>query len=327
MTKKNPRVHRDTLPAELAEALLNIPFGWTIDGVPQPAMSLGRKLREAQKALEEAVTAANEVLALNPLMEIIAEHAARQIGRRGHPIVVVDPNGEVMLEVHYLANGDPAPIPLKARKSSLPRIVEIRRDAQLHGIDPEPFGKNKKRLIEAINLAKAAQAAGKPAPKPEPPEPPKVEPPKKPEPKPESAKKPEPPKPKVEPPKPKMTRTAPSVTPPQTVRLDGRRVIPLDDDDDDLTTLFSGKKPAVRNPVNAPISGAAVEVHPEDPPPPLKPKPKPTPRRGTPAPKKPAPKRAGRSLSAIAKNAEREIDIEAILAAPAPTIIKDPDDD
>jgi hypothetical protein len=305
MTKKNPRVHRETLPADLAGALLNVPFEAEAESQPENFASVGVRFHAAREELAAAVQAANVVLAANPLMEIIAEHAARQSGRRGHPIVVVDPSGEVLLEVHYLSAGEAPPTPTqpKKRKSKLPPIAELRREATVLGIDIEPFGKNKKNLIAAIEAAKAGGAV--PAPKAEPPKPEKKAEPKKVEP-------PEPEKPES-----KMTKTAPALSQ-RTVRLDGEKIIPVDDDDDDLADLFDDDPPAPPKPEpeSAPAVEATTTTLPR----------RRVPRRGTPAgaDKAPAPTRQGRKLSAIAGNAEAEVDIDAILAKKPPAI---PDED
>jgi len=277
MSKKNPRVHRETLPGKLSDALLNVPFEAEAESRPEGHASVGQRLQAAKDELAAAVAASNKVLSANALTSIIAEHAAREAGRRGTPTVVVDDNGDVMLEVHYLPPGAKLPTAPEP-KVKLPPISELRREAELLGIDWQPFGKGKKALIKAIDQAKAGGQANTT------PDPPKTT-----------------PDPPVSAPKPKRQKTAPSITPPKQVKLDGRKVIPLADDDDDLGGLF------------------------DDDPPPAKPEPAPkpkrkAPRRGTPAPKTPAPKRGGRSLSAIAEGADDEVDIDAILAKPAPPI-------
>lgn len=293
MTKKNSRVHRETLPGDLAAALLNVPFEAEAASQPEAHLSVGLRLAAARAELAEAVEAANTVLASNPLMEIIAEHAARLLGRRGTPIVVVEPSGEVMLEIHYLAAGEVAPLPMqpKPRKSRLPPISTLREEARMLGFDPEPFGKNKTKLIEAIDAAKAGvtptavkkakaiadieEQGVKPVVAP------------------------------VETP-PKRTKTAPSVTPPKVVKLDGRKVIPLDEDDDDVASLFGSPEPEAA-PVAEPRRSPKVRP----------------PRRGTSADATVNPTRKGRSLSAIASSAEADVDIDAILAKPAPALPTD----
>jgi len=300
MTKKNPRIHREVLCQELADALLNVPFVDAAESSPDGFNSVGRRLIAARDELKAAVKAANLVLAKSPLTGIIAEHAARRINKRGKPVVVVDADGGVMLEVTY-SNGkavEPPP-PAPERKPKLPPMAEIRRDAEALGLDWQPYGKAKKKLIAAIKAAKNPALA---VVEPEPPKPPKPEPPK-PEP-------PKPPKPKPEPPK------------PEPVRLDGRKIIHLDEDDDvtDLFRQLDGEIP-MQKPEPEPV---ATPLPPKPRPTPavkLKPKPKPTPALKTsPPPQKGTPpsKKGGRSLSAIASGADDEIDIDFILAKPAP---------
>ena len=288
MTKKNSRVHRETLPGDLAAALLNVPFDAELASQPEAYLSVGLRLAAARTELAEAVKAANTVLGSNPLMEIIAEHAARLVGRRGTPIVVVEPSGEVVLEVHYLAAGEAAPLPMqpKPRKSKLPPISILREEARMLGVDPEPFGKNKTKLIEAIDAAKAGvtpttakkskAVAGEKGVKPATPPP-------------------------------KRTKTAPSVAPPKVVKLDGRKVIPLDTDDDDVASLFGPPDPPEAALVPEPKRSPKVRP----------------PRRGTAADTSTKPVRKGRTLSAIASGAEAEVDIDAILAKHAPTLPSD----
>jgi len=308
--KKATRVHRETLPVDLAEALLNVPFEDEAASRPEAYSSVGARLGAAKAELKAAVLAANQVLTANPLMEIIAEHAARKIGRRGQPLVVVDEAGEILLEIHYLTpdevQSDPQ-IP-KVRKSNLPPIEELRQEATFLGIDPEPFGKAKTKLLKAIDAVKA----GKPEPAP--------------------VMKALAPKPAPVVKAPVMMKTAPAVGTPRTVQIEPTPFITVADDDEGLDALFGEtpvkknngtpatpfgspfdfKGPAVRNPVNAPIRNTEVESDRPPLPPPVRP-----PRRGTPALGSP-PKRTGRSLSAIAGNAEAEVDIDAILSVPAP---------
>lgn len=308
MTKKSPRVHRETLRPELASALLNVPYG-QVEGHPTTITS---RLMDAIDALHQVIDRANESLAKNPLMEVIAEHAARLTGRRGSPTVIVDPNGEVMLEIHYLAAGEAPPTPTRKTvlKSRLPNIDVLRREAESLGIDWKPFGKAKTKLIEAMETHKASKSVVVPVAKPK----------AKPKPTPAPALKLAP--------KPKMTRTAPSLTPPQQVKLDGQSIIPVDDDEDGLDELFGGKKKAVRNQVNAPSAAPAMDVQVHVAPkdqglPKSRGKRKPTPRRGTSTDTVKPTKKLSRSLADIADNADTDIDIEAILAKPASPPPKD----
>ena len=279
MNKKNLRSHRENLQEDLARHLLNVP-------VSEGSHAMWRMLETARRELAVAVELANKELAGNPVAEIIAEHAMRQIGKRGFPQVVVDPDGSVMLEVHYEAPASGIPETAEAtRKSLLPSIVVLRAEAQSLGIDTAPFGKNKTRLVEAIKASrngtpvpavKALPAPVAPAPLPMPPAP-------------------APP----EPVKPKMSKTAPAVGPVQVLEPDAKKVIP-DEDDDAVSFLFDKTRVAPVSPIpSAPPGHDPV-------------------KRVVATPAAPPRKLGGRSLSDIAGKAESEVDINAILAKPVP---------
>lgn len=167
MNKKNPRTHREPLQEDLARPLLNVSVS---EG---PPLSAWGRLEAARNNLALAVKLANKELSGNPLAEILAEHAMRLISKRGFPQILVDPDGVVMLEVHYEAPPKPAePVEEVAegtRKSALPSITILRTEAQSLGIDVAQFGKAKTRLIGAISAARRKLAAPKPAPLPLPP--------------------------------------------------------------------------------------------------------------------------------------------------------------
>ena len=159
MVSRNPRIHREALPPALAKALLNVPF--PASGAPQSEVyhSVGERLSQAQVELVSAVAAANGVLAANPLTEILAEHAARQVGRRGRATVKVDPTGNIMLEVHYTVAERPScGTKVPQENSPLPSIHDLRKEAIALGIDPAPFGKAKTKIIRAINKARGGMA-------------------------------------------------------------------------------------------------------------------------------------------------------------------------
>lgn len=289
MRKKT--IHREVLSDDLARPVLNA----TLRADTPLQGSAGFRLMAARAALAEAVAAANHELAASPLTEILAEHAMRQSGKRGFPRIVVDPDGSVVLEVHYdPPKVQPAPqVDTERRKSSLPGIEELRKRARDLGIDPTPFGKAKIRLQEAVHTAESlGHKPPAPAPKPEPP----------PAPKPAPAPAPPKPEPVPVPPKP-----APRVPPPDT-----RRVIP-DDDDEDVSSLFGSPtpKPAAPAPPAAPLPrrGVAAELGSTTPTPSLPPR---------------APR--GRSLSAIVGSAETEVDVDALLKVPPPSSSSPPSD-
>lgn len=274
------KTHREVLQDGLARALLNVP-------VVGESISVGERLEAARKELQAAVELANQELSGNPLAEILAEHAMRQIGKRGAPQIVVDPDGSVMLEVNYETSTkeEPPQEDIK-RKSALPPITVLRSEAEVLGIDHGPFGKNKTRLLAAIQDARGKSYSQKksdaiadldekgpdPAPAPAAPMPAPAR---------------------------KMTKTAPALTPARVVQPDHLSVIP--DEEDDLAGLFGSD------------DTKSDEATPD---------PKPTPKPGL--PRKPLPsagparKFGGRSLSELASKATEEVNIDALLAKPAP---------
>ena len=292
MSKRQTRVHRESLDANLAQALLNVPCeSITTDVIL--TRSVWERLEAARSEMQEAVKAANAALEGNSLAEILAETVTRQMIRRGNPRIVVDADGTVTLEVHYGEKLPPVMSGQSKRKSGLPPIGSLRKIATDLGIDPAPFGKAKTKLIEAIEKARGNADSPQPQPQPQPeakvvktdPVPP--EPPKK--------------------PKQKRVKTAPSVTSPRRVKLDDRKLVPLDDDDEDIDALFWGEskkpEPEVQK-APAPSSEVKRSRRP--------------PRRGTAATG--STKKKGRKLGDIIANADKTVDIDAILAQPAPKI-------
>jgi len=84
MSEKPFRVHRETVAPEMARALLNIPC---MENPEHDHTNVGERLHAARQELASAVKEANKGLQGNPLAEILAEHVARQIGRRGGLLV------------------------------------------------------------------------------------------------------------------------------------------------------------------------------------------------------------------------------------------------
>lgn len=291
MNKKIPRIHREVLSADLARSLLNVPHG-------EGTGSLWQHLERSRQELAATVDQANKELAVNPLAEILAEHAMRQVGKRGYPQVVVDSDGSVMLVINYDAPPK-APEEPVGRKSSLPSITVLRVEAENLGIDHTPFGKNKTRLLKAIEAAKTAKV---PVPLPRTPSVP-VEAPKVKQP-PAAVVPALPPK---APPAPVVPPTPPPQAPPPQAPPPRIPAIQVDEDDDGVGHLFQ------ESPTPPAPSAPPVVV----------------PRRGTPAPAAPvaassqAPatpprKPGGRSLSDLVGRADAEVDIDAILSKGAP---------
>ena len=283
MNKKNP--HREILPAALAKPLLNVPTAGSTT-----YSSVWLRLEAAQRELRAAVAEANDEVTNNPLAEILAEHAMRLVGKRGAPLIEIDPDGSIMLVVQYEAV---VKATLK-HQHTLPPIKVLRVEAEGLGIDTTAYGKNKKKLLAAIkaehiksSMSPASLEALRQR------KPPVAA----------EEKRALPPLPDVVPdvPKPKMMKTAPALSPVRVIQPDDQRV--LLDDDDGLGALFPDAAP----PKDA--LPATTPIKPSGPPKPT------TPHRVM----------GGRTLSAIAGAAEAEINIDALLAKPAPAPPTDDD--
>jgi len=132
-------------------------------------------LHTAREAYMDALRVAREKLAEHPLVEVAAQEAAKREGRRGHPSIVIDDNGSVVLEVHYGSKPTSSPKPKKdvsaTKKSKLPTLDELRKQAEEAGVDISDLGRAKRLIMARIAEGPAA------------------------------------------PPKPKMTKTAPAIGP------------------------------------------------------------------------------------------------------------------
>jgi len=141
------KTYRESLDGRWAEALLAA----TTEGSDGP---LYQRLLAAREHLETIVDEANEALAANPLTETVAKAAAQKSNRKGVCTIKVDALGIVQLEVAANTDGD------KNWTSTLPSLDALRKAAKEAGIDPEPFGRGKRALMEAIQ-----EATAKPTPK------------------------------------------------------------------------------------------------------------------------------------------------------------------
>ena len=325
MTKKTLSVHREILLSGLADALLNVPFAAAVGSQPEKYNSIGQRLAAAKTELMSAVAAANRMLVRNPLTGIIAEHAAKQAGKQGTSSVSVDLNGDVMLEVVYIPAGGPLPpslVSVSTSPSRLPPIADLRREATLLGIDWELYGKSKKKLIAVMKAVRDGLAPALVSEKPQS---------QPPAPKPVLAFVPasEPaPVPEPTTPEPVLVDVLEPVWEPVEGPEPPKRITPLEDDDDVDDLFRQLESNGGGNKLDPePVSKATPEPRS---PVKLAPKPKPISKGFTmPAARSgvfsgtPAPKLHGRSLSAIAAGAEDDIDIDTILAEPAPEILQE----
>jgi len=135
----NNRTYREPLRTDWADSLLG--------------MGLGDRLAEAQAEMRKAVQEAREAIRRNALTATVANAAARWIGRRGRPHIVVDDNGFVMLEIRYGKKGAEDEEDTRNWASSLPPLKVLRQRAEKAGLDHEPFGRRRRELKLAVEEA------------------------------------------------------------------------------------------------------------------------------------------------------------------------------
>lgn len=144
------------LDADLAQEILRIPVdsGFGADSVK----TIGDRVTAAVNAVKEA----NEYLAGSKLAAIVADTLMRQLKKRGNPQIMVRPDGTVILRVSYAEEvkaRKPKPAVRRAsKKSDLPPITELRRQAEELGIDISDLGKKRRAIFERIQGAAEAAA-------------------------------------------------------------------------------------------------------------------------------------------------------------------------
>ncbi len=134
----SPRRTRIPLKAEWVDDLLNVASA-TFQG------TLGERLAAAKKELTDALAEIQVSLDSRPTANMVASEAARQAGRRGSSTLSIDADG-VWVEITTKRKGPPT----KGWSSDLPDIQELRRQAEEAGIDPAPFGRSKRKLMDAL---------------------------------------------------------------------------------------------------------------------------------------------------------------------------------
>lgn len=118
-------------------------------------------LEDLRAELAKAVAAAQKVLDDHPFSKIVAAEAARQAGHAGgEASLVVCEDGKVYFETKESesvaeteeARTEEARAEEVSRRwrSHLPSLDELRQEARMLGIDPEPYGRSKVKLKEAI---------------------------------------------------------------------------------------------------------------------------------------------------------------------------------
>jgi hypothetical protein len=166
MTMKGQRkVFRQTLNTQTVDALLAAP-------IQDTGRSLATELTDARSRLIEVVKKAQEVIDNNPLTPAVAGAAAKAVGRRGEAKILMERDGNVVLEIHPKARtmtvqellGTPAADKGKGKDKAtkLPSLTSLRDEAKKLGISTEKAGRSKKLLMAAIDAVRAAsQESGK----------------------------------------------------------------------------------------------------------------------------------------------------------------------
>jgi hypothetical protein len=183
MPKAKP--YSGSIDEKLAAQLLNS-SGVTVDDVP-----LGDALRAGSEHLEKLVGQARKALGTSEFTQIVADHLAAKMNRRGISVLTVSDTGQVRLEISY----EDAPVHCvqsQRRRRRVPLMEELKAKAEELGVDISEFGIKRKKIWKHLQEMEAKKGEGS---KREPrrrrkPELPEAE--QKPEP-PEAEQKPEPP--------------------------------------------------------------------------------------------------------------------------------------
>jgi len=156
MTKLGKPYERPLSP-ELAEEILNIPF---VLGPMPESSTIGEHVARAVGAVRQA----NEMLATSGIAKIIAKSLMRDLKKRGEPTLFVAADGTVMLRIAYETPEKPTrksvPVVRTQNTSKLPKLAELRAEAERLGLDCEPLGRQRRAIFKLITDHKAKLAAG-----------------------------------------------------------------------------------------------------------------------------------------------------------------------
>ncbi len=112
--------------------------------------SIAAKLTEARENLAKAVEEARQTLLTNPLTQVVALAKSREASLRGAATIKVTDDGQVVLvpEQETSAKGK--------WSSNLPPLSALRREAATLGVNVTELGRNKRKILKAIQAARAA---------------------------------------------------------------------------------------------------------------------------------------------------------------------------
>lgn len=139
------------LEPELAQEILSMPISATSPfGIPEgPPVTIGERVERATQAVRDA----NQYLATSKLASLVAHSLMKDLKKRGNPSIVVQPDGSVILRVSYGEDKQEAPeAPVKKSKwsSDLPKLDELRAEAERLGVDISSFGRARRTIFEHL---------------------------------------------------------------------------------------------------------------------------------------------------------------------------------
>ena len=148
MTKK--KVFQQPLKQEWADALLDYAV-LPVALQEMQALSFA-SIRERRLILrqmwEDTLKETREVVRNHPLAPLVAQHAAREAGKRGSARLVVNDAGDVLLEVSYkgvMETAEATPI-----QNKLPSLGTLRAAAVQYGVDVSDLGRKKLLIIARL---------------------------------------------------------------------------------------------------------------------------------------------------------------------------------
>lgn len=156
---KRRKPYEGPLEGGLADDILNIPFD-SADG----SRTLRERVASVLDAIEKAeaeLAGINSYLSESPMAAIVARTLMQQLKRRGDPSIRVKADGSVILYVAYDTDSrraPPPPIKKRAGGSDLPRLDELKAQADALGVGYEDLGRQRRALFERIQTARGAKA-------------------------------------------------------------------------------------------------------------------------------------------------------------------------
>jgi hypothetical protein len=147
MPKTKP--YSGTVERRLAIELLNSSGQRTEEGV-----LLGDALVKTAEQMAVLAEQANKYLADSEFAEIVADHLARKLNKRGHAEISVTSEGRVRLNVTYASK----PKRRKTRQRRVPLLADLRTRAKELNVDISKFGTKRKAIHEYLQAVESGEA-------------------------------------------------------------------------------------------------------------------------------------------------------------------------